>query len=581
MTCRILGVVLVATFIGRISEGATRDRPNVVVIITDDQGYGDLSSHGNPKLRTPHIDRLASEGARFSRFYVMPVCAPTRACLLTGRYAYRTGVVDTYLGRAMMHPDEVTLAERLSTAGYRTGIFGKWHLGDNYPLRPKDQGFQESLVLRGGGIGQPSDPPEPGGGSYFNPILQHNGREETRQGYCSDVYTDAALEFISNTRDRPFFAYLAFNAPHTPLQVPEPDYQAYKAMDLRREALPTDGFPLPNEVDPDTTARVYGMVANIDANVGRLLKHLDDLGLAQNTVVIFLTDNGPQQPRYNAGMRGLKGTVYEGGIRVPCFVRWPGRVPAGHVVGPIAGAVDLTPTLLDACQVPKPSDVVFDGRSLLPLLSGDARGWPERTLFAQWHRGDTPQRYRAFAAITDRYKLLRPEAAATRPVDASLELYDLKDDPYERHNLAERLPEVVASLRARYDAWFDDVSKTRQFAPPRIVLGAPEENPTTLTRQDWRGPKAGWGPDDLGYWEVEVAREGRYRVDLKFAARPAPGSADLSIGELHLHKDLNANETACSFDSVTLPAGPGRLEPSISVAGKTTGVTYVAIERLP
>ncbi|MHC5537564.1 arylsulfatase [Singulisphaera rosea] len=581
MTLRYLGAILVAASFVRVSFGATGDRPNVVVIITDDQGYGDLSLNGNPKLRTPHLDRLASEGARFSRFYVMPVCAPTRACLLTGRYAYRTGVVDTYLGRAMMHSDEVTLAEMLSAAGYRTGIFGKWHLGDNYPLRPQDQGFQESLVLRGGGIGQPSDPPEPGGSSYFNPVLQHDGREETRKGYCSDVFTDAAIEFVSNTHDRPFFAYLAFNAPHTPLQVPEPDYQVYKAMDLRREALPTGGFPLPNEVEPDTTARVYGMVANIDANVGRLMKHLDDRGLARNTIVVFLTDNGPQQPRYNAGMRGLKGTVYEGGIRVPCLIRWPGRVPAGRIVGPIAGAVDLTPTLLDACRVQKPSEIAFDGRSLLPLLSGDAREWPERTLFAQWHRGDTPQRERAFAAITDRYKLLRPEVTPLRPVEPPLELYDLKDDPDELHNLAEGSPDVVASLRSRYDAWYDDVSKTRQFVPPRIILGAPEENPTALTRQDWRGPRAGWGADDLGYWEVEVAREGRYRVDLRFAARPAPGSADLTIGDVHLHKDLDAGAASCSFDTVSFPAGSGRLEPSITVAGKTTGAMYVVVQRLP
>jgi arylsulfatase A-like enzyme len=231
----LITVASVLPAVAQRSTSPSRRRPNVVLIITDDQGYGDLGFHGNPKISTPNLDRLARQSVQFQSFYVSPVCAPTRASLMTGRYNYRTGVVDTYLGRSLMHPDETTLAEMLSSGGYRTGIFGKWHLGDNYPMRAIDQGFQTSLTLNGGGIGQPSDPV--GGERYFDAILSRNGRWEKTKGYVSDVITDGAIEFIANNRSRPFFAYLAFNAPHTPLEVPAEKYAKYKEMNLRAEDL--------------------------------------------------------------------------------------------------------------------------------------------------------------------------------------------------------------------------------------------------------------------------------------------------------------------------------------------------------
>lgn len=358
--------------------------------------------HRRSRLRgSPNLDRLARDGARVDRFYVAPVCSPTRASLLTGRYHYRTGVVDTYLGRSLMHADEVTVAEMLSAAGYRTGIFGKWHLGDNYPLRAMDQGFHETLTLNGGGIGQPSDPP--GGESYFDPMLRQNGRWVKTAGYVSDVITDAAIEFIDRHRARPFFAYLSFKAPHTPLQAPPRLYDKYRAMDLALDPPRQPGHPV-QKFDADTTAKIYAMVENIDENVGRVLTKLDELKLAENTLVIFLTDNGPQQPRYNAGMLRLKGTVHEGGIRVPFFVRWPGRAPAGRLVNNrIAAHIDVTPTILEACGVTRPVRVRFDGVSLVPLLGDASTGWPARTLFFQWHRGDVPEEGRAFAVRSERY----------------------------------------------------------------------------------------------------------------------------------------------------------------------------------
>ncbi len=480
------------------SAGSPR-RPNVLLIMSDDQGYGDLGCHGNPVLRTPNLDALAAGSTEIATFYVSPVCAPTRASLMTGRYNYRTRVTDTYLGRAMMDPAEVTLAEMLGAAGYRTGIFGKWHLGDDYPLRPQDQGFREVLVHRGGGIAQPSDPPEPGGSSYDDPILQHNGRQEKARGYCSDVFTDAAIRFIEADRDRPFFAYLAFNAPHTPLQVPDRHRGRFRDADLSASSLPRVGRPVEGEVDPEATARVYDMVANIDDNVGRLLGKLDELGLAEETIVIFLTDNGPQQPRYNAGLRGRKGTVYEGGIRVPFFIRWPGRIPAGRRLDLVAAHIDVAPTLLDACGVARPEGGSFDGRSLIGPLRGDRDASPDRTLFFQWHRGDVPELGRAFAARDASWKLVQPQGGdgpSAKP--PHFELYSIEDDPYERRDVAGQNPEVVRRLRSEYEAWFRDVGSTRGFDPPRIVLGTAHQNPTILTRQDWRGARAGWGPKNRG-----------------------------------------------------------------------------------
>lgn len=585
---RVVGIGLLALF-GGVSSGtvwalagdaAGPKPPNVIVIITDDQGYGDLGFHGNPKIRTPHLDRLARQSVRFDRFYVMPVCAPTRACLMTGRYNYRTRVVDTFLGRAMMDPAEVTLAEMLLAAGYRTGIFGKWHLGDNYPMRAHDQGFQETLVLKGGGIGQPSDPP--GGSSYFDPVLQHNGRQVKRKGYCSDVFTDAAIEFIEASRDRPFFVYLPYNCPHAPLEVSESDLKPYRDMHLANDQFPGAGHPLPRPLDPEVTARVYAMVTNIDDNVGRLLSALDDRGLARDTIVVFLTDNGPQQVRYNSGMLDRKGNVHEGGIRVPCFIRWPASLQADRVVDRIAAHIDLAPTILDACGVARPGGVAFDGRSLLPLLTNQAPAWPDRTLFFQWHRGDVPERFRAFAARSQRYKLVRPEQPkeSRRPPEETFELYDMEADPYEFRNVAGQHPDVVARLRAEYEAWFDDVGRTRGYEPPRIVLGAIEENPSALTRQDWRGPNAGWAPDQLGYWEVDVSGPGTYAIRLNLSPRPAAGTAHLTLRGVTLEKDLAPNATECVFEPVALTQGQGRLEAWVDRDNAKVGVMSVDVKRL-
>ena len=496
-----IGLVLASTWLAASWAGAWASgpgeargpRPNVILIVADDQGYGDLGANGNPEIRTPRLDALARESARFRSFYVSPVCSPTRASLMTGRYHYRTGVVDTFRGRSRMRPGEVTLAEMLGSAGYRTGIFGKWHLGDNAPCRAIDQGFAESLVIRGGGVGQGFAPP--GGDRYFDPILVHNGLDEQARGYCTDLFTDAAIRFIEADPGRPFFAYLAFNAPHDPLEVPERYLDRNPGLD-RPRGNSGGGRPPGGEEDALAAARVYAMLASVDDNVGRLLDRLSGLGLDRDTVVVYLSDNGPAQARFNADLRGLKGSVHEGGIRVPCFVRWPGRIEPGRVVGPAAAHIDLVPTMLSACGVAAPGSVALDGRDLLPWLEGRGPAWPERTLYFQWHRGDAPELGRAFAALGPRFKLAQARGAepVSLPRPPRFELFDLRADPAERSDVADQHPDEVADLLRGYRAWFGDVAAAANLAVPPIALGTPSDNPSTLTRQDWRGSATAWKP---------------------------------------------------------------------------------------
>jgi arylsulfatase A-like enzyme len=542
-----------------------KKQPNVVLVITDDQGYGDVGYHGNEKIKTPNLDKFAQEGVEFSQFYVCPVCSPTRACLMTGRYNYRTRVIDTYLGRSMMDPDEVTIAEILREAGYATGIFGKWHLGDNYPMRTIDQGFQESVVHLGGGLCQPSDPP---GNSYFDPILQHNGKPRKFKGYCTDIFTDGAIKFIESNRDRPFFVYLATNAPHRPLQISEKYVAAYKAMGLK-----------------DQTAKIYGMVTNIDENLGRLLAKLKELGLDEDTIVIFMTDNGPtslQADRYTAGLRGQKGSVYEGGIRVPFFIRWPVGFKGDRKINRIAAHIDIMPTLLDACGVDKPAGVPLDGVSLMPLLQGSDTNGPDRTLFFQWHRGDEPQLYRCFAARNQKYKLVQSRTTHGKwsADELNFELFDISKDPFEKNNIAARHPEIVEKMKRDYKVWFENVSSTRGFAPPRIYLGTPYENPTILTRQDWRGAK-GWSDNDMGYWQVKVAHTGRYAVTLRLSsAVESPGKARLKLGNLDLSRPIEKGACQCTFGDVRLQKGPARLAAWAQLEAKKLGARYVEVKWL-
>ena len=529
---------LTVTATAAAAQTAAAKKPNVILIMSDDQGYGDLSLHGNPHLQTPNIDSIAKAGAQLTQFQVCPVCSPTRASLMTGRYNYRTGVVDTFKGRSLMDPREQTAAELFTAAGYKTGIFGKWHLGDNYPMRAHDQGFAESLVHGGGGLSQPSDPPP--GNHYFDPTLLRNGKFEKVQGYCTDIFFREAIQFIERHKNEPFFLYIPTNAPHTPLEIDEKYVAPFRGKGL-----------------DETTEKVYAMVKNLDDNIGLLLEHIKP-----NTILLFMTDNGPQQPRYVAGMRGRKGTVYQGGIRVPFFLRWPEKIKAGTTIDRIAAHIDVLPTLLEACAI-RPSNMPkFDGRSLWTILTGTSQSWPDRVLHSQWHRGDRPELFRNHAARSQRWKLVN-----------GTELYDMEKDPAESNDLSTANPAEAATLRQATAAWFRDVGATRNgYAPPRIYIGAPQENPVLLTRQDRRDEPLGWA--------VDVRANARYEVTLLCDAAPAAGEAVLHLGTIEKRIPIASGATRCVFEAITFPQGPAHLAAAIRAGNKPLEVLYVEVRKL-
>jgi arylsulfatase len=423
------------------SSTLTGSRPNIVLVITDDQGYGELACHGNPIIKTPNLDQFHTESVRFTAFHVSPTCAPTRASLLTGRHEFRSGVTHTILQRERLALDATTIAQLLRDAGYQTGIFGKWHLGDEQPYRPAQRGFMESFIHGAGGIGQ-SYPGSCGDfpkNSYFDPHVLYNERVVKTTGYCTDVFFNQAMKWIEANRARPFYAQIATNAPHAPYICPPKYQEPYERAGLDKNA-----------------AAYYGMITNIDDNIGQLLTRLDELDLTKNTLVIFMTDNGhPIGHLFNAGMRGNKGTPFEGGTRVPAFVRWPGRLPAGTDVAALVGAVDLFPTFAELCGAKAPDDLPLDGRSLVPLLHNAKAEWPDRFLIThvgRWETGHAANsKYAQCAVRSQRFRLVNNQ-----------ELFDIANDPAEEHNVIERHPAIVAEMRKAYDQWWAEVE-------PRLV----------------------------------------------------------------------------------------------------------------
>jgi arylsulfatase A-like enzyme len=547
--------------VSRRSQAQTR--PNVILMITDDQGYGDFGYIGNPVIKTPGLDAMARQSARMTQYYVSPVCAPTRACLMTGRYNYRTRAIDTYIGRAMMEPQEVTLAEMLSGAGYSTGLFGKWHLGDNYPMRPQDQGFDEVLMHRGGGIGQPSDPIG-AEGKYTDPVLFHNGKETQCQGYCTDIYFDSALSWMDKQvqADKNFFIYLPTNAPHGPFHdVPQDWYDHYKGMDLSSAQFPqTTGHPLPKKQDTDKLARIFAMISNIDDNVSKLFSKLKALGQLNNTLVIFMVDNGPNSRRYVAGMAGMKSHVHEGGVRSPLYLHCPNKLTAGKTSDRVIAHIDILPTVLEACSTKAPTDVALDGRSFWPLLTENDAAWPDRPITIQAHRGDAPVRYHNFMTRNQRWKLLHNSGFGKEQFTGKpkFELYDMQADPLEMQDLAAQRPDQLAIMKQAYDAWFDDVSHTRpdNYAPPRIHIGTTHENPVVLTRQDWRHLQGRpWAGNSNGLWKLYVASAREYTVCLRLKDNRGKGKAVLKIDQQQWTQPYGEDDQQILFENLGLKTG--------------------------
>jgi arylsulfatase A-like enzyme len=590
----LVAVICISMFAcGRpASENASaRRRPNVILVMTDDQGYGDIAAQGNTKIQTPNLDRLRSESVRLTDFHVDPTCSPTRAALMTGKYSTRGGVWHTIMGRSILHRDETTLGDLFSNGGYRTAMFGKWHLGDSYPYRPEDRGFQEVVAHGGGGVGQT---PDYWGNDYFDDTYWHNGEPQKYEGYCTDVFFGEALKFIEANRDEEFFVYLATNAPHGPFLVSESYSQPYK----------DQGVPSP-------MAEFYGMITNIDDNMGGLLAKLRELGLEQDTVLVFMTDNGtaagfvagsssedsagaspagssaaagqPVWSGFNAGMRGVKGSEYDGGHRVPFYIRWPaGELGPARDVDALAAHIDVMPTLAQLAELDPPEGADWDGRSLLPLLRSQG-DWPERTLLVHSQRIEHPEKWRKSAVMTERWRLVN-----------GAELFDMEADPGQLQDVAAANAAVAEQLRGDYETWWERIAERFDEQIP-IVIGAVEEPETRITAHDWHNDDVDqipWNQEQVqaspqanGYWAVEVARAGTYEFELYQRDRPAgypieAGRARLKVDDVEVEAAIPAAAASVAL-TAELPAGRARLQTWFSGSdGAGRGAFYVYARRL-
>lgn len=422
-------------------------RPNIVLIMPDDMGYADMACHGNPLIQTPNLDRLHAESLRFTDFHVSPTCAPTRSALMTGRHEFKNGVTHTIEERERLTLDAVTLAEMLQRAGYVTGIFGKWHLGDEDPYQPTERGFDEVFIHGAGGIGQsyPGSCGDAPGNTYFDPVVRYNGRFVRTQGYCTDVFFAKAFQWIDEVRsgEQPFFAYITPNAPHSPLISPGDRYEmAY--------AGKSNGGKLLNEND----VAYYAMISNIDENVGRLIAGLAERDLDRNTLVIFMCDNGGTHTHlFSGGFRGRKGTPYHGGTHSPSFWRWSGTLQPGVDCSALAAHIDVFPTLaaLAGAEHSPEEQAQVEGRSLVSLLADPQAPWPNRILVShvgRWPRGLAQQKHKENYSIRNsRYRLINDQ-----------ELYDLQADPGEQHDVIADHPSIVDELRSQYDKWWAEIA---------------------------------------------------------------------------------------------------------------------------
>ncbi|MDF1656488.1 MAG: arylsulfatase [Verrucomicrobiales bacterium] len=559
---------------------AEEERPNVILIMTDDQGYGDLGCHGNPILKTPHLDALHGEAVRFTDFHVSPFCTPTRAALMTGNYPARTGAYRTSAGKTMMHPDEKTVANLFADAGYATGMVGKWHLGDNAPHRPQDRGFEDVVWHRCGGIGQASDY---WGNDYFDDTYERNGVFEKFEGYCTDVWFREGVRFVAENKENPFFLYLALNAPHGPYFVPSEWAEPYQG-----------------QKDKVANPNFYGMIANIDHNVGILRKALEDLEIAENTILIFMTDNGTAGGAkfdglnsealigYNAGLRGKKSSVYDGGHRVPFFIHWPaGGLEGGRDIDTLAAHLDVLPTLADLCGIPIPDGYEPDGVSLVPLLEGDDQLWEREHLIVQFMGGaygrGIPAPFEYSAVLTEQWRLVNSDGQG---------LFDIRNDPAQRDDLSSHHPEVVKSMRERYLPFWESVSP--RMTPVRIDIGNSVEKSTVLCSQDWYkevgNPPWNFGsirklPRETGPWMIEVKEAGKYRFTLRQFPKEADKEviaerAKIEIAGKVEEKSVQTGSKGVVFE-MDLPKGPTELVTYLyDEKGEAGGAYFTEVEKL-
>ena len=541
----------------------TQSRPNIIFVLTDDQGYGDLSCLGNPILKTPELDRLHADSVRLTDFHVAPMCTPTRGELMTGQDALRNGATFVCMGRSLLRADLPTMADILAENGYHTGHFGKWHLGDNYPYRPQDRGFHETIHHPAFGITSAADYY---GNDYFDDHYRHKDEIKQYMGYCTDVWFEEAMRWMQGCHDRnePFFAYIATNAPHGPYWVPD-EYRRPYLDGIRRDE-----------------ASFFGMIANIDENMAQLEKFLQDNEIRDNTILIFMTDNGTAMGEgiYNAGMRGRKTSLYEGGHRVPCFIRWPAAgLEGGRDVGGVTRGVDILPTLIELCGLQAPDGWTCDGLSLAAHMRRPDKAVAERTSVVQYGHANEGARTgftgRDRAAVMwGRWRLVEGR-----------ELYNIGEDPGQQKDVAGANPELVKQLRGQYGAWWDGVSGTLTSYQP-LTIGADAENPARLCSCDWawvyadnqrgmRGPVM-----DSGTWHVEATRAGLY----SFTLRRWPEESGLGISDpAPVMQGVDGSWPA----GKALPVASawlqvGRSEQTLPVPPDATAQTFeIAVERGP
>ena len=500
----------------------SQQKPNVIIIMTDDQGYGDIGAHGNPVLRTPNLDRLHAESARLTNFHVDPTCAPTRAALMTGRYPHRVKVWHTIAAGNHLRADQLTMANVFRANGYRTGMFGKWHLGSNLPYRPIDRGFDEWLGQGDGGTGTTDD-------HFLNDRVNdhylHNGQWKQIDGWAPDVFFGAARRFIreSKQQEQPFFVYLCTYLPHTPHTIPDVSWADDYLDKVNRR-----------------TAFFFAVIEQLDARIGALRATLAEEGLDRDTILIFLTDNGGTEGVnvFNAGMRGQKGSVYDGGHRVPCLIHWPGGgLRHGEDIPALNAHIDVLPTLVELCGLELPREIDFDGRSFRDQLLDPATGVSDRTLFVEFQRVYQPKKWQRAVAMTTRWRL----------VD-NTELYDIQADPGQQHNVIDRHPEVAAELRKAFDAYWADVTPGNRDRA--VFLAGDDRQPELFLHSSdwhladqppWNHAQVAAGRPIPGDWMILPARSGTYR----FEVRRWPRETDAPLaGAPEIHKTIDAWDAA-------------------------------------
>ena len=484
----IMGFVQIASTVF-----AQTERPNVILLLTDDQGYGDIQSHGNPVLKTPNIDRLRDESVRFTDFHVAPMCSPTRGQLMSGLDAMRNGATAVNQGRSMVQKDVQIMPQFFAEAGYATGLFGKWHLGDSYPYLPRFRGFQEVVSFRGFGL---TSLPDYWGNTYSDPVLMHNGKDIKYKGYCTDIFFNEAMSWIKKcqSENKPFFVYLPTNTPHVPEEVAEKYSKQYQGTYQNKQ--------LPNAF--------YGMIANIDENIGKLEAFLKERGLRDNTILIFMSDNGTQngkaQAVFNAGMRDKKRSMYEGGHRVPLFIRWKdGKLQHGTDIAELAEVQDLLPTLIELCKL-NSGDKKFDGTSLTSLLKGKEKKLADRICVCQYNVSG--KKWNNAVVMWDKWRLTGRN-----------ELYNIANDPGQNQNVCAEFPKVAERMNAYYDTWYDEAKV--QFDRPRyIIVGSEKTDSVILYANDWQGDycdnRSGLTKaNGMGYWNIIVDQEATYEIELR------------------------------------------------------------------